>query len=133
MYGELHPLLRGLLRGAGQVFARHWRSTPLLQRFWNAVTVTYPEGGCWLARRSLWNRNGYGRIIVRGVRVMIHRWCYERVFGSIPRRRPHLDHVCRVRACAMPYHVEPVTNLENQRRMQRAKRRLNRGEGMANK
>jgi hypothetical protein len=33
----------------------------------------------------------------------------------------HLDHLCRVRSCVNPAHLEPVTNAENCRRGANAK------------
>lgn len=43
---------------------------------------------------------------------MAHRYMYEREVGQIPEGM-HLDHLCRVRACVEPAHLEPVTPREN--------------------
>jgi hypothetical protein len=40
---------------------------------------------------------------------------YERERDPIPAGL-HLDHLCRVRDCVNPEHLEPVTNAENLRR-----------------
>lgn len=40
---------------------------------------------------------------------------YEAYFGSIPAGLD-LDHLCRVRSCVHPLHLEPVTRGENLRR-----------------
>jgi hypothetical protein len=43
---------------------------------------------------------------------------YEALTGSIPADL-QLDHLCRVRNCVNPAHLEPVTPRENVRRGQR--------------
>jgi HNH endonuclease len=45
---------------------------------------------------------------------------YEERFGPVP-VGTELDHLCRVRACINPDHLEPVTHAENCRRGRRAK------------
>ena len=47
--------------------------------------------------------------------VYAHRHYYERVRGPIPANR-QVDHLCRVRACVNPDHLELVTARENIRR-----------------
>lgn len=69
-----------------------------------------PElGPCWLftARR---NRKGYGLMWHSGLRrgVVAHRISYELYVGTIPDGL-QLDHLCRVRHCVNPNHLEPVT------------------------
>lgn len=44
-----------------------------------------------------------------------HRWIYEYERGPIEPGRD-LDHLCRVRSCVNPDHLEPVTRQENLRR-----------------
>lgn len=46
----------------------------------------------------------------------MHRWSYVQHVGPIPDDRPHIDHLCRVRCCINPDHLEPVTHQENVRR-----------------
>lgn len=41
-----------------------------------------------------------------------HRWIYTQRVGPIPEGM-QLDHLCRVRACANPAHLEPVTSRQN--------------------
>ena len=64
-------------------------------------------------------RNGYG--VIRG-RVpdneklyLVHRLTYELIRGPIPEGL-QIDHLCRVRACVNPNHMELVTQSENIRR-----------------
>src|SRR4051812_42846587 len=72
------------------------------------------DTGCWewVASRD---RHGYGRITVDGKRALSHRVSFELVEGLIPEGL-QLDHLCRVRHCINPGHLEPVTNRENQLR-----------------
>lgn len=44
-----------------------------------------------------------------------HRVAYELLVGPIPEGLV-LDHLCRVRHCVNPDHLEPVTKRENERR-----------------
>ena len=61
------------------------------------------------------NSRGYGVVIVNGHQELAHRVAYEAHFGPIPDGHV-LDHLCRVRNCVRPEHLEPVSHAENQRR-----------------
>ena len=54
----------------------------------------------------------YGKFTVGGRMVYAHRFAYELWVGPIPDGL-HLDHLCRVRHCVNPDHLEPVTHKEN--------------------
>lgn len=73
-----------------------------------------PNTGCWLWDKAL-NESGYGVVWVNDRMLRAHRVMYELEKGPIP---PGLllDHLCRVRSCVNPQHLEPVTALENSRR-----------------
>lgn len=81
------------------------------ERFWSRVQIT---PSCWTWSGSL-DRDGYGRININGSYVRAHRWSYEQDHGPIPPGM-HLDHLCRVRHCVNPAHLEPVVPEENTRR-----------------
>lgn len=67
--------------------------------------------GCWLWIASR-EGGGYGHVSVNGKLRPSHRVVYELLVGQIPAGL-HLDHLCRVRHCVNPAHLEPVTNREN--------------------
>lgn len=85
------------------------------ERFWRKVDRAGPED-CWLWNASLTNQ-GYGQVWMKelGRPASAHRWAYERLVGPIPVGLS-LDHLCRVRNCVNPAHLEPVTHAENMRR-----------------
>ena len=85
------------------------RST-VAERFWSKVDLFTPSG-CWLWTAAT-GRDGYGRFRALGRNVLAHRFAYESLVGPIPDGL-QIDHLCRVRACANPSHLEPVTQREN--------------------
>lgn len=72
---------------------------------------------CWLWRGAL-NHGGYG-VFSPGrtshPQIRVHRWAYECFVGSIPTGL-QIDHLCFVRDCCNPDHLEVVTPKENSRR-----------------
>lgn len=80
-------------------------------RFWSRVDKS---GECWIWTAGK-NSAGYGQFSLRRRTVYAHRYAYERLRGPIPDGL-ELDHLCRVRACVNPAHLEPVTRRENQLR-----------------
>lgn len=83
------------------------------ERFWSHISKGDGPDACWLWTSAL--TNGYGRISIEGRSVGAHRWSYEQLVGPIPDGL-QLDHLCRVRNCVNPAHLEPVTGRENCRR-----------------
>lgn len=83
------------------------------ERFFAKVKSTEPHQ-CWLWTAA--TRNGYGWFRSdTGKNTGAHRWSYEYHVGPIPEGLV-IDHLCRVRHCVNPAHLEPVTPLENTRR-----------------
>lgn len=72
------------------------------------------ETSCWIWQRCI-DRNGYGTKRVGNKHTTAHRYYYECEYGPIPEGLG-LDHLCRVRNCVNPSHLEPVTQSVNNRR-----------------
>lgn len=73
-----------------------------------------PNTGCWLWVGSV-RADGYGEVRVGGrlgMRQRAHRIVYEIHRGPIPGGL-QLDHLCRVRCCVNPDHLEAVASREN--------------------
>jgi hypothetical protein len=73
--------------------------------------VIVDSNGCWVWQRCIDN-NGYAMASVGGATCRIHRLSYELFVGQIPKGM-HIDHLCRVRGCVNPQHLEVVTPREN--------------------
>lgn len=78
------------------------------ERFWNKVEMT---NACW-PWIGYCNPDGYAQFSAEGRQVYVHRYAYEQLVGPIPPGLT-LDHLCRVRRCVRPDHLEPVTQREN--------------------
>lgn len=91
------------------------------ERFWSKVDKNGPVpehrpdlGPCWI-----WNaarkEKGYG-VFWDGTRLIrAHTYCYRLLIGEFPQGKVP-DHLCRLPFCVNPYHLEPVTSLENCKR-----------------
>lgn len=74
-----------------------------------------PElGPCWLWT-SPGSAGGYGSFYFRGKQWLAHRAAYTILVGEIPAGLT-IDHLCSVRSCVRPHHLEAVTLRENLRR-----------------
>ena len=78
-----------------------------IPRLWERVVKT---DTCWLWHGT--TNEGYGMILIGGRWRRAHRIAYEIKVGEIPSGLV-LDHLCRVRNCVNPSHLEPVTVKEN--------------------
>lgn len=88
-------------------------------RFWRQVNKfgPIPEcrpdlGPCWLWTSSLDKRLGYTKFRCKGKKIPAHRFSYELEHGKVPEGL-ELDHLCRVRHCVRPSHLEAVTHKVN--------------------
>lgn len=74
------------------------------------------ESGCWLWMSALAGSDYPYVTLMNPKRLRrAHRVVYEMLKERIPEGL-QLDHLCRVRACVNPDHLEPVTGQENRRR-----------------
>lgn len=100
--------------------------TPNIIRLINSIER---EGECWIWQKSI-NAKGYGKSHLwvggKSVNKVAHRLAYELIVGEIPAGLA-LDHLCGVRACVNPMHLEPVTTEENNRRMRSKRTKCKRG------
>jgi HNH endonuclease len=75
---------------------------------------------CFIWQWCLTNR-GYGHVNKsKDPSGLAHVYMYRKYVGPIPKGLT-LDHLCHVRSCVNPKHLEPVTNAENCRRGDKAK------------
>lgn len=76
-----------------------------------AKVLVEPSTGCWIWQGRI-NPNGYGQLTRKRTSLYAHRYAYESMVGEIP-IGTELDHLCRVRSCCNPAHLEPVTRQVN--------------------
>lgn len=108
------------MRPRGRQPVRDWRENMANWAYAETVLVRVAShcrlapSGCWewLMSRTA---DGYGQVSVKRAMVRVHQVTYLALVGPVPEGL-QLDHLCRNRACCNPWHVEPVTPLENTRR-----------------
>lgn len=86
--------------------------TRLPRRFWDKTQIS--ATGCWEWTAQI-GHHGYARYRFNDKTARAHRVAYQVLVGAVPTGLV-LDHLCRVRHCVNPAHLEPVTNRENLRR-----------------
>jgi hypothetical protein len=97
---------------------RWWEKWTPLERF--VGKIARDDGtGCWLWTAGI-SPAGYAQFRYDGKKQNAHRFSYEAFVGPIL-DGVHIDHLCRVRHCVNPAHLEAVTCHEN----------VMRGEGVA--
>ena len=69
------------------------------------------HNGCWLWR-GYKNKDGYGVLFAGGRSWKAHRFYYTKFASEIPKNLT-IDHLCRVRHCVNPKHLERVSHQTN--------------------
>lgn len=105
---------RGAVKGKPRRFIQGHSGNKGRKQDLTGAYIIDEKTGCWLWQRSL-SRTGYASIGRASAHGIAHRFFYEREHGPLP-PGVQLDHLCRVRHCVNPAHLEPVTNAENCRR-----------------
>lgn len=95
-----------------------YRRGTAFRRSWNKFLV---DDGCWLWTAGV-DADGYGRIgypeSQRGLPTKAHVVIWNALRGPVPEGM-ELDHLCKVKHCVNPAHLEPTTHRVNcQRRPQ---------------
>jgi hypothetical protein len=80
-----------------------------------ARRIEFHESGCWIWLGYPNKNTGYGYAMLDGKNRLAHRAVYEALVEPITVEMT-LDHLCRVRLCVNPDHLEEVTLGENLRR-----------------
>lgn len=111
--GEARDRAKSLVTGCVGLRAYALEPDPILiKRMLDRIEVD--DAKCWLWTGAL-SGNGYPRISIDGRLYMTHRVMYVMVRGPI-HPALDLDHLCRVRICINPHHLEPVTRAINLQR-----------------
>lgn len=71
-----------------------------------------PESGCWIWMGATTGDEGYSRLYLGPTHFRVHKLLYELTYGLVPEGLV-LDHLCRVRLCVNPSHLEAVTDRVN--------------------
>lgn len=75
---------------------------------------TVDEKGCWIWSGAV-HKTGYGQIKWNGKSTVAHRVVYTLTKGEIPKGLV-IDHLCSVKLCVNPDHLEAVTSKTNTQR-----------------
>lgn len=81
------------------------------ERFMDFVEKTT---SCWLWNGPK-NQNGYGKVSLwkpKRTTIAAHKFLFQKINGELPKGM-ELDHLCRIRHCVNPDHLEIVTHREN--------------------
>ncbi len=76
--------------------------------------VAIGDDGCWLWKAGI-TGGGYGYYWHDGGMRRAHKYAFEFINGSVADGLD-LDHLCRIRSCVNPDHLEPVTRSVNSTR-----------------
>lgn len=94
------------------------KEVPIQKKLWDKIEKQ--PGGCWLWNGKL-DRDGHGRVTYKGIARSTHSLVYQLIVGAVPVPPLQIDHLCRVRRCVNPDHMEAVTVALNLQRGETAK------------
>ena len=105
----------------GEFFATR-RQGLLDERYFEIKDMGYVTP-CWVWFRTTVGERGYGQAwsIISKKRMVAHHAVWEERIGAWPDEKLQADHLCRVRLCVNPEHIEPVTQSVNLQRGSGAK------------
>lgn len=86
----------------------------LIERIKSRINID--ENGCWI-----WNAGlvkGYGYITFQNEKMLAHRASFQAFNNTKLSRKDVLDHLCMVKRCCNPEHLQRVTQRENSKRSQ---------------
>jgi hypothetical protein len=75
---------------------------------------TVDEKGCWIWNGAV-HKSGYGQVKWEGQSTVAHRVIYKLTKGEIPKGLV-IDHLCSVKLCVNPEHLEAVNYSTNTQR-----------------
>lgn len=93
-----------------------------IEQFLSRVAMPASYEQCWTWTGKPTQGTGYGRFRMEGRTLKAHVAAYELAIGPVPEGL-ELDHLCRVRLCVNPLHLEAVTSRENACRAVAVRRR----------
>lgn len=85
-----------------------------VERFHTKYTVN-PVTDCWEWSQGIQKGTGYSQFSAKGRNLSGHRFSYSQFVGELIRGLV-VDHLCEVRHCVNPVHLEQITQGENVRR-----------------
>jgi ribosomal protein L11 len=80
---------------------------------------------CWIWKRHISRRTGYGLLGNSETKILggsrrAHRYFYNLLIGPVPTKL-QLHHLCHVKCCVNPNHLEPLTSSQHMRKSPQAK------------
>jgi hypothetical protein len=98
-------IVNGIAESWGAADPAHLAQSAIDNKEW----VNHP---CWLATSNWSDGKGFHKLKFKGKTLYGHRAAHELWNGAVPADK-HVDHLCRVRRCWNPVHLEAVTVKEN--------------------